>query len=289
MGTNIYIKWQNMKRLNIGLLLSFNEADVLPQMLAAHESEIDVIYALDGSTDETTNILRQHPLIDKILLDKDVAQNAPVRDFHRQALLEVARQRHGYGHWYTLLHADEFFHDSPRAVIRAAEETGAGMVNWMSMQFFLHLSDTHLYNEAGIPIDQDIQKRITWYSPFWIEVRQFLDVQQFFWQKVAYKQGQHARVHPHGHRLKPFWKMPILKHYTYRSPAQILGKNLQPGLSASTLQQAVFRTTAQDIYKYGIQLKNPLQPDFGRLELAHQKSLLHTFLLQKSYLQRRTG
>jgi hypothetical protein len=275
-----------MKRLNIGLLMTYNEADVLPQMLESIQGQVDVIYALDGSSDQTTEILQAHPLVHTVLRDEMVSPNKKVGCFHRQHLLNLAREEHGYGHWYTLLHADEFFHDSPRKIIELAQAQKAGFVNWMSMQFFLHHQDQGLYDTNGQPLNNNIQHRIAWYSPFWIEVRQFLDVPQFPWQKVAYREGQYLRTKPHFTRWKPFSKMPILKHYTYRSPHQVTAKRLNPGMSAAQLHQTAFQTTAQSIYAKAIKLENPMQPVFDGFEMQEQKSLLHTFLIQQKLLRK---
>jgi glycosyltransferase involved in cell wall biosynthesis len=275
------------QRLNIGLLMTYNEADVLPEMLEAVSNEVDAIYALDGSSDETTAILRAHPLVTKLFRDADVVQSGKTRDFHRQALLEAARADHGAGHWYTLLHADEFPHDSPRRIIVHAEREGAGFVNWMAMQFFLHVKDTALYDASGQPLEASVQERVRWYSPFWIEVRQFLDTPQFPWQNVAYKNDEHGRVKPHGTLWKPLSKMPIFKHYAFRSPAQIIAKQHNPGFSAvHGSHQDMFSETAQPIYRTAHCLENPLHPDFGEFEMDRQGSLLQTFLKQKTLVQR---
>ncbi|NJK43140.1 MAG: hypothetical protein HC933_01725 [Pleurocapsa sp. SU_196_0] len=42
-----------MKRLNIGLLMTHNEQDVLPEMLLESVRYVDAIFALDGSSDDT--------------------------------------------------------------------------------------------------------------------------------------------------------------------------------------------------------------------------------------------
>jgi glycosyltransferase involved in cell wall biosynthesis len=267
-----------MKRLNIGLLLTYNEADVLPEMLEAVRSEIDIIYALDGSSDQTPEILQADPLVKTVLFDQDVAPKQKIRDYHRQALLDLARAEHGLGHWYTLLHADEFFHDSPRKIIQQAELEKAGFVNWMSMQFFLHLQDQGLYDQNGQPLLPKVQQRIRWYSPFWIEVRQFLDLPQFGFGKVAYRR-QHLHPAPHGIGWKPFSKMPILKHYSYRSPWQMNAKKINSGMSEANWHNAnVFRETAEPLYRYAYQLENTTKPDFAEFELQKQKTLLHLFL-----------
>jgi hypothetical protein len=277
-----------MNRLHIGLLMTYNEADVLPEMLEATLPHVDAIFALDGSSDATPDILRACPKLEGLLFDRDVVPaGSRVRDGHRHALLEAARAKFGRGHWYMLLHADEFAHDDPRAVAAAAERESAGFVNWAAMQFFLHPSDADLYDAHGEPLEARVQHRVRWYSPFWTEVRQFSDVPQFPWGQVAYRPLEHGRVFPRGVRWKPFSRMPVLKHYPYRSPAQVAGKSQQPGFSvAHSGAQGVWRETAQPIYRTARRLEHPEAPDFGEFELRRQKSLLHMFLAQRKLLRR---
>ena len=59
-----------------------------------------------------------------ILKDEEVAKGAKVQDYHRQALLDAAHERYGVGHWFTLMHGDEIFHDDPRDIIEKAEKQG---------------------------------------------------------------------------------------------------------------------------------------------------------------------
>ncbi len=276
-----------MKRLHIGLLMTYNEADVLPEMLKATLPHVDAIFALDGSSDATPEILQTCPKLEGLLFDRDVAQGGRVRDHHRAELLKAARAKYGAGHWYSLLHADEFTHDDPRAVISAAELEGAGFVNWLAMQFFLQPDDAALYDAHGQPLEPSVQRRVTWYSPFWVEVRQFLDEPQFAWQTVAYRDGEHGRVYPHGTRWKPFSKMPVLKHYPYRSPVQVNAKAQDAGFSvAHSGARAVFTQTAGNIYRSARQLQTPLAPDFMEFERSRQKSLLETMWMQRRLLKK---
>ncbi|NJK43139.1 MAG: hypothetical protein HC933_01720 [Pleurocapsa sp. SU_196_0] len=219
--------------------------------------------------------------------DAEVAPNARVRDAHRQVLLDAARAEFGRGHWYTLLHADEFFHDDPRAIIAHAEREGAGFVNWASMQFFMHTTDRDLFDAHGHPLEPSVQRRLRWYSPFWIEVRQFLDEPGLPWLEVAYRRLEHGRVFPRGTRFKPFSRMPVLKHYPYRSPAQMNAKSGASGFSvAHAHPQAIFRETAQPIYRTACQLEQPERPDFGAFEMLRQPSLLGMLWQQRALLNR---
>ena len=257
--------------MNIGLLMTFNEADVIAEMLEAATPHVDAIFALDGSTDGTDEIIRAHPKLERLFKDAEVVTSGPTRDYHRQALLDAARERFGHGHWYTLLHGDEFLHDDPRVIIERAERERATFVNWASMQFFLHTSDARR-NLEGI---QSVQERVRWYSPFWVEVRQFKD-------NPRARFGPHGRVQPLHVGWKPFSKMPILKHYPYRSVAQMQAKGLEPGFSGGHADPQVFRETAQPMYR----VARRFHGDFGAFELARQGSLLGMVLRQRGLLRR---
>ncbi len=249
------------KRLNIGLLMTYNEQDVIAEMLSHNGPGVDAIFALDGSDDDTPAILRADPLVKLVLRDDDVAGPGKVRDYHRQALLDAARTEYGVGHWYTIMHGDEFFHDDPRAVAQAAQAQGAGRVNWAAMQFFLHPSD-HPVAGAGV------QENVRWYSPFWVEVRQFRDA-----PGARYRSGEHGRVFPHGVGWAPYRKMPLLKHYPYRSEAQArarLAAMAARGFSGTPATADVFR----DRYAPEYRVARRFAGDFGEFELARQGNLL---------------
>ncbi len=248
--------------MNIGLLLTYNEVDIIDEMLEANAGGVDAILALDGSDDGTAERLAAHPAVALLLRDADVAPGTRVRDYHRQALLDVARQRYGPGHWYTLMHADEIFHDDPRAVSVDAERQGARIVNWAVMQFFLHPDD------RPVDLEVPVQERVRWYSPFWVEVRQFRDR-----AGARYRPGEHGRVFPRGVGVLPYRRMPILKHYPYRSPEQAaarLGSRAERGFSGSDDGDAVFRTRYEPRYR----VARRFDGDFGAFEMDRQGGLL---------------
>lgn len=252
--------------MNIGLLLTYNEADVIDEMMEANRGSVDAIFALDGSDDGTAERLARYPEIELLLRDRDVAPGARVRDHHRQVLLDAARDRYGEGHWYTLMHGDEIFHDDPRSVAEDAERRGAAIVNWAVMQFFLHPGDEDADTNAPV------QERVRWYSPLWVEVRQFRGR-----PGARYRPGEHGRVFPHGVGWKPYGRMPILKHYPYRSPEQArrrLASMAERGFTGSDTaagpRAEVFRTRYEPRYR----ISRRFEGDFGELEMDRQGGLL---------------
>lgn len=247
--------------MNIGLLLTYNEADVIDEMMQSNRHAVDAIFVLDGSTDDTPAKLAQYPEVHTILRDEDVLKpGEKLRDYHRQVLLEAARASFGRGHWYTLMHGDEIFHHDPRRVIEQAEKQGAKRVNWAAMQFFLHTSDEATYQQPTI--NEHVQTRVRWYSPFWLEIRQFRDD-----AGVHYSIGQHGKVIPAGVGWQPYSRVPIFKHYPYRSLEQMTAR-LQAssrGFSGTTALETIFR----DRYAPEYQQAFHFDGNFGHFENMH--------------------
>ncbi len=268
--------------LNIGLLMTRNERDVIEEVMTANRGCVDTIFALDGSTDGTDRILASYPEVELLLRDDQVAPDGRVRDYHRQVLLDAAHARYGHGHWFTLLHGDEIFYDDPRAVIAAAEAQGAQRVNWAVMQFFLHPDDAPGKTACSNGSHRSVQERIRWYSPFWIEIRQFRSG-----PRTRYRR-RHGQVVPDGVGLRPYGKMPILKHYPYRSPEQMQAR-------ARDAAERGFSGTAQgnaptiEIYRrrYGPEylLARHFDGDFGELEIERQGNLLTMWWRWKRWVQ----
>ncbi len=247
--------------MNIGLLMTYNEADMIDEMMEANRHHVDTIFVLDGSDDGTDERLRRYPEVELILKDKDVVGTGRVKDFHRQALLEAAHERYGTGHWFTLMHGDEIFHDSPRDIIQKAEKQGAKRVNWAVMQFFMHLSDEPL--NTALPVEE----RLSWYSPFWVEIRQFKSS-----AKSHYGQ-KHHQVIPEGVGWQPYCKMPLLKHYPYRSPEHMrcrLELMQVRAFSGTVSEEGIYRETFTSAYKKAYKFGG----DFGDFELSKQGNLL---------------
>jgi hypothetical protein len=247
--------------MNIGLLMTYNERDIIEEMMEANRQSVDTIFVLDGSDDGTDDLLKQYKEVELILKDRDVTTGR-VRDYHRQALLTAAHERYGTGHWFTLMHGDEIFHDNPRKIAEQADKQGASRVNWAAMQFFMHTSDE--------PLDttKPVQERLRYYSPFWLEVRQFKSS-----ARTHYKDGVHGRVIPEGVGWRPYSKVPIYKHYSYRTPEQMrrrLEGMTQRGFSGAKLSPQIYRQTFSEEYKEARKFNG----DFGEFELAKQGNLL---------------
>jgi hypothetical protein len=256
--------------MNIGLLMTYNEADIIEEMMDANRRHVDTIFVLDGSDDGTDRILKGYPEVELLLRDEEVAPGARVRDHHRQFLLDAAHERYGTGHWFTLMHGDEIFHDDPRDVAERAERQGARRVNWAAMQFFLHPDD-----ERTLDLGLSVQERVRWYSPFWVEIRQFRSS-----PRTRYPL-RHGVVVPEGVGWRPYSRMPIFKHYPFRSPEQVTARlraMRARGFSGTgtgqdgdgSVEDRVFRVRYGDAYRRALRFDG----DFGECELERQGNLL---------------
>jgi hypothetical protein len=259
--------------MNIGLLMTYNESDIIEEMMETNRHYVDTIFVLDGSDDGTDRMLKQYKEVELLFKDKDVAAG-PVRDYHRQVLLQAAHQRYGSGHWFTLMHGDEIFYDNPRAIAEQAEKQGAKRVNWAAMQFFIHHADEPL------DITLSVQERLSYYSPFWLEIRQFKSSKH-----THYKEGLHGQVIPQGVGWQPFSKVPILKHYPYRTPQQMqqrLETIKQRRFSGTPHLKTIYRETYSPEYKEA----RKFMGDFEEFELMNQGNLLRMIWHWKRLVKR---
>ncbi len=215
------------KRLqNIGLMMTYNEEELIGDVLKANADYFDAILVLDGSTDSTPEILKQCDKVVYILKDQDIFPRRRVRDGARQFLLEKAQEIFPKEGWFTLLHGDEIFVDNPNTVIAAAEKSRAEKINWHPLAFFLHTSQKETYDKTKSLVEQAI-----YYQPGSMEIRQFRNKPGIF-----YNINQMNNVVPLGIGWKMHFDFPVLKHYVMRSPSHILNRP-RTGFSYDTLEK----------------------------------------------------
>lgn len=199
---------------NIGLMMTYNEEDIIEDVMESHKQYFDKILVLDGSTDKTPEILQSYDNVVYYLRDEQIFPKRKVTDGVRQFLLEEAQKRYGYEGWFSLLHGDEIFVDNPNDIVIKAEKQGADIVNWHMLNFFLHTSQKENYDDYA-----PLNERLTHFNPGGLEIRQFKN------QKgIYFKLDQMGRVLPYGLKNKPLWDYPIIKHYPERSIRQKLNR-----------------------------------------------------------------
>ncbi|MBI60127.1 hypothetical protein CL657_02800 [bacterium] len=196
---------------HIGLLMTYNEEDIIQETLSHNSQFFDAIYALDGSTDKTADIIRSFDVVKSLIKDQDLYPKRTIKDGVRQFLLEKAQAECGYEGWFTLLHGDELLVDDPRKIAAKADRQKAERINWRPLNFFLHTSQKDSYT-AETPIT----KEVLFYEPgVNLEIRQFKNKKGIF-----YDLNQHNNLVPHGISWKPLFDFPIFRHYVVRSVKQ---------------------------------------------------------------------
>ncbi len=221
---------------NIGIMLTYNEADVIEEVMKEHVKYFDKILVLDGSDDATPEIVRSFDAVKYFITDKDLNYSGRIVDGARGYLLQKAQETFGFDNWITLLHGDEIFYDDPNKIVAMAQKSRAQKVNWQPHNFFLHLSDKNQDFTRKMPV----QERVLWYSPSpCLEIRQFRNG-----PNVCYDLNRHGQVMPDGVGLMPLLYYPNYKHYLYRSPEQILKKH------EASLKKGSFSPTYQNKKSY---------------------------------------
>jgi len=200
---------------NIGLMLTKNDGRIIEEVLAKHARHVDAIYAIDGSTDSSPEIIERHPKVKLLLLEKDLKPKYVWDDVLRQILLDEIKKREGYGCWVTLLHGDEIYYHDPRKVIEAAEKEGANGVVWYAMHFFLHKTDRKEWDQLKLMPGED---RLTYYA---IDNRPWTEFMQFkFHDKSVHFAEAYSIQKPKGLQRR-FSKYPIYKHLKVYCPEQL--------------------------------------------------------------------
>jgi glycosyltransferase involved in cell wall biosynthesis len=219
----------------VGLLLTKNEEAIVGEVLSKNEKYFDAIYALDGSTDNTPNILKKISKIKKIIFEKDLNVST-IRDGIRQVVIdEIKRQEPINNTWVTLLHGDEIFYHNPRKVAEDADCLGYDKVEWYAMQYFLHSSDKDKWNELA---SMSIEERVTWYATNevpWVEFRQFK-----LFENTHIDINTHSYLEP-ANLTKLYHKKPIYKHYKAYDPYISLDSKYRWGTQGSSIFVDVYR------------------------------------------------
>ena len=201
------------KKINmVGLLSTKNEEYLIEEVLSKNEKYFDSIYVIDGSTDNTPEILKKFDKVKKIILEKDLNVGT-INDGVRAYVLEEIKRNESIGDtWVTLMHGDEVYYHDPIKVVEDAELEGANGVDWYTMHFFLHTTDKEKWDEISkLPVEE----RLTWYATNELPMVEF---RQFKLQEQStYNQSIHGFLEPLGVNNK-YSKHPIYKHFKSYDP-----------------------------------------------------------------------
>jgi glycosyltransferase involved in cell wall biosynthesis len=193
-----------------------NESDVINQTLSDALRWCDEIFLLDnGSDDDGWDRVQSMSAVDPriVLCGRDFR---PFHDGMRAQIYNAHSKRAVRGDWWCRLDADEFYVDDPRELL-AATPTEYFSVWSASLSYYFTDDDARRYEadpskyEDGVPVGE----KCRYYLNHWSEPRFFRHAPGRFW-------------HPEdgGYPIS-VWARPAsptrirLKHFAYRSPAQI--------------------------------------------------------------------
>lgn len=200
-----------------GVCVVQNEADVIRDSVQWATRFCDRIWVWDlGSADGTWDVLDslRSPKIEPSL------REIPYSSSLRGRIFNEVRDQIEDGSWLYILDADEFLVGDPRPVLARAEESGAEVVGVWQANFFPVAPDLERLREIGeeawsaIPLEQ----RLSHYRVEWFEWRFVRISKDLVWDtSKAYNVTRHAD----GRELRRFGPSMCVRHYRYRSPAQV--------------------------------------------------------------------
>jgi len=148
------LAWRFSKPLNsfktIGYMIVKDEVDVIEDYLGNISRYVDSLYVLDGSSDGTEKILKNHPLVKYYIRDEDLPKTVDglevfnkhnkISDGARHFLHEKAKELDPDAEWVILCHPDEFiFHDLHNTLVKAKVSKKTG-VHGSGLFFYPHTS-----------------------------------------------------------------------------------------------------------------------------------------------------
>src|SRR5512137_111138 len=189
-----------------------NEADIVERSLSAAALWSDFIYVYDnGSTDGTwERVLALAAAAPQIVPFRREAR--PFDDGLRRIPFAHFRSRAAEGDWWCRLDADEIYIDSPREFL-AGVPAECDTVWSAVFQYYLTDEDAARYERdpALYADDVPIERKCRYYLNNWSEIRFFRYSARLRWDTGGYP---YPLLRSCPRRIR-------LKHYTYRSPAQI--------------------------------------------------------------------
>lgn len=191
-----------------GIMVVKNEADVIAQCLSELSRWFDRIFILDnGSTDGTWEIL-QSMESDRVVLWKQ--DSSPFRRTMRAEIFNEFRGEARSGDWWYIADSDVFLAEDPREFLGSVPRSHH-VVFKKSIDYFLSPECVSEYEFTG-DFSRD-REHIKFISPdCWAEIRFFRHRDRLRWELTEEKPAHIGVWHPD----------PILiRHYQYRSPAQM--------------------------------------------------------------------
>jgi predicted O-methyltransferase YrrM len=205
------------------LMMTKNEADIIVPILNDWQKWGVPVFAMDGSTDGTYDILKSYPNV-KLFRDSELCAGADMHgslDWAYQKLLDKKREALGSDNYVCIACGDERWLHDPRKVVADMKKLGSSYAEGESMQFFLHKSDMEKWDfvNSRWKTTAAPHERLRWYSPGWHEARIFYDD-----GKVQYGDRQGFDTLPAGSRTSLYPRRFVYSHYPLRDPIQVLAR-----------------------------------------------------------------
>jgi hypothetical protein len=191
----------------IGLTMIADEDDVLAELVAHHESLVDVFYVLDGTwpNDYSKKVTTDSVRCAGYTMDAELPRPPyPVGTVcgYRKFLHDQAVEEHGPDNVFVLLHGDEVWTTTPEQVLREHPEAD-GFV--FRLPFYFPREE---WDNSLSPLEQ-----LRWnLQPGFPEFRMFRGD-----ESKSYSPTQHFNVSPSNVRKTVTVSHPI-RHYLFRSP-----------------------------------------------------------------------
>lgn len=198
-----------------GMLLVKNEADIIDWSIAEASRHLDYIYVLDnGSEDETWELIQAIAKTNTkvVPMGRDIA---PFTDALRSRIFNEFRDRANEGDWWCRFDADEIYAESPRT--KLAEIAPNHHVVFGHFMLYELTSEELSYLDGGEangkPPTVSSANCPRFYRKDYLhsEARFFRYRQRLVWNSGSWP--RHMGVNSPNHVL--------IKHFRYRSPAQI--------------------------------------------------------------------
>ena len=207
----------NIKGLPIiGILVTYNEEDIIAEVMEEYSKHFDAIYCLDSSSDKTPDIVSSFKIVKWIATDKDFGiPLTQLRDGKRQFLLSRVQDDFGYEGWIFSIQGDEIFYGDVEKMVIFAENEKANVINCLPAHFVIHISEKDTIEKEDTNIS--IQQRRLWYFLAFCENSGFKNQAGLY-----YNLFEHMRIIPHGiWPMRTCSKVIIRRHYNMRTVKQI--------------------------------------------------------------------
>ena len=202
----------------VGIMMTKNEADILPEILDRWSSLHIPIIALDDSDDGSFEILQSYWNVmaykQSDFHDTNIQGSG---DWMFQTLLELKRKHYGINNYVFVALGDEYWPLDPFKIVQKMQKEQATYARFHSLQFFMikDIMDSWDSEKGEWRESMLNRQRLQYCSPGVLEDRIFYDD-----GLINYRKDQQFDTLPEGARAKELSINPFIYHYPVRNPIQ---------------------------------------------------------------------